>query len=128
MPVKIVRTLNVAPTAPAEARRSLVPLDRVVPSDQLDDLRVMVSELVTNSVVHSGLKGGEPIVLLVKVLPERVRVEVADPGRRFPDVFKPPRRHNGRGFMIIDRLADRWGTERSSLTKVWAELPIRSTE
>ena len=125
--MKIVRTLNVAPTAPAEARRSLVPLARIVPSDQLDDLRVMVSELVTNSVVHAGLKDGEPIVLLVKVLPERVRVEVADPGRRFPDASKLPREHHGRGFMIIDRLADRWGTERSSLTKVWAELPIRST-
>ena len=127
MPVKIVRTLNVAPTAPAEARRSLVPLDRIVPSDQLDDLRVMVSELVTNSVVHAALKDWEPIVLLVKVLPERVRAEVADPGRRFPYLSKLPREHHGRGFMIIDRLADRWGTERSSLTKVWAELPIRST-
>lgn len=127
MPVKIVRTLNVAPTAPGEARRSLVPLDRVIPSDRLDDLRIMVSELVTNSVVHSGLKGGEPISLLVKVLPERVRVEVADPGRRFPDISKRRRTHHGRGLMIIDRLADRWGTERGSQTKVWAEIPLRST-
>jgi anti-sigma regulatory factor (Ser/Thr protein kinase) len=125
--VKIVRTLNVAPTAPAEARRSLVPLDRVIPTEQLDDLRIMVSELVTNSVVHSGLKGGEPISLLVKVLPERVRVEVADPGRRFPDTSKRRRNYYGRGLMIIDRLADRWGTERGSQTKVWAEIPLRST-
>ncbi len=125
--MKIVRTLNVAPTAPAEARRSLLPLQRVLPSDRLDDLRVMVSELVTNSVVHSGLKSGEPIVLLVKVLPERVRLEVADPGRRSPDVSKRSRKHHGRGLMIVDRLADRWGTERSSETKVWAELPLRST-
>ncbi len=126
MPVKIVRTLNVAPSAPAEARRSLVPLDRVVPSDRLDDLRVMVSELVTNSVVHSGLKRGDPISLVVKVLPERVRVEVADPGRRFPDVSKRRRKHGGRGFMIVDRLAERWGTERGSETKVWAEIPLTS--
>ncbi len=125
--MKIVRTLNVAPTAPGEARRSLVPLDRVIPSDRLDDLRIMVSELVTNSVVHSGLKGGEPISLLVKVLPERVRVEVADPGLRFPDISKRRRKHHGRGLMIIDRLADRWGTERGSQTKVWAEIPLRST-
>ena len=127
MPVKIVRTLNAAPTAPAEARRSLVPLDRVIPSDRLEDLRIMVSELVTNSVVHSGLKLGEPISLLVKVLPERVRVEVADPGRRFPDLSKRRRKHHGRGLMIVDRLADRWGTERGRNTKVWAEIPLRST-
>ncbi len=127
VPVKIVRTLNAAPTAPAEARRSLVPLDRIMPPDRLDDLRVMVSELVTNSVVHSGLGRGEPIVLLVKVLPGRVRVEVADAGRRFPDTSKPFRENHGRGLMIIDRLADRWGTERSSETKVWAELPLRAT-
>ncbi len=125
--MKIVRTLNVAPTAPGEARRSLVPLDRVIPSDRLDDLRIMVSELVTNSVVHSGLKGGEPISLLVKVLPERVRVEVADSGRRFLDISKRRRKHHGRGLMIIDRLADRWGTERGRQTKVWAEIPLPST-
>ncbi|HEX2069600.1 MAG TPA: ATP-binding protein [Actinomycetota bacterium] len=124
--MKIVRTLNVAPTAPGEARRSLVPLDRVIPSDRLDDLRIMVSELVTNSVMHSGLKGGEPISLLVKVLPERVRVEVADPGRRFPDIRRR-RKHHGRGLTIVDRLADRWGTERGVQTKVWAEIPLRST-
>lgn len=123
--MKIVRTLNVAPTAPAEARRSLVLLDRVVPPDRLEDLRVMVSELVTNSVVHSGLERGEPISLLVKVLPERVRVEVADPGRRFPDISKRPRDHHGRGLMIVDQLAERWGTERGSQTKVWAEIPLR---
>jgi anti-sigma regulatory factor (Ser/Thr protein kinase) len=122
--VKIVRTLNVAPDAPLEARRSLLPLDRVLPAERLDDLRLMVSELVTNSVVHSGLQGGEPIVLMVKVLPERIRVEVADPGRRFPDISKTRREHHGRGLMIIDRLADRWGTERSSETKVWAELSL----
>ncbi|HEX2069392.1 MAG TPA: ATP-binding protein [Actinomycetota bacterium] len=125
--MKIVRTLNVAPTAPGEARRSLVSLDRVIPSDRLDDLRIMVSELVTNSVMHSGLKGGEPISLLVKVLPERVRVEVADPGRRFPDTSRRPRKNHGRGLMIIDRLADRWGTERGRQTKVWAEIPLPST-
>jgi anti-sigma regulatory factor (Ser/Thr protein kinase) len=125
--VKIVRTISVAPTAPAEARRSLVPLDPVVPSDQLEDLRIMVSELVTNSVMHSGLKSGESISLMVKVLPERVRVEVADRGRRFLDVNKRRRKHHGRGLMIVDRLADRWGTERGSQTKVWAEMPLRST-
>ncbi len=126
MPVKIVRTLNVAPTAPAEARQSLVPLDPVVPSDRLEDLRIMVSELVTNSVVHSGLRRGESISLLVKVLPEHVRVEVANRGRRF-DLTKRRRKHHGRGLMIVDQLADRWGTERGSLTKVWAEIPLRPT-
>ena len=125
--MKIVRTLNVAPTAPAEARRSLDPLNRVLPSDRVDDLRVMVSELITNSVVHSGAKGGEPIVLLVKVLPERVRVEVADRGRRFLDVSKRRRKHHGRGLRIVDHLADRWGTERTSETKVWAELSLSSS-
>ena len=122
--MKIVRTLNVAPTAPAEARRSLVPLDSIVPSDRLDDLRLMVSEMVTNSIVHSGLHRGAPIVLLVKVLPERVRVEVADSGGGFPSEPNPPSETHGRGLMIVDQLADRWGTERDSETKVWAEVAL----
>ncbi len=125
--MKIVRTLSAAPTAPAEARQSLVPLNPVVPSDRLEDLRLVVSEMVTNSVVHSGLERGDPIVLLVKVLPGRVRVEVADPGCRFPDRLSRRREHHGRGLKIIDQLADRWGTEHNSETKVWAELPLRST-
>jgi len=49
----------------------------------LDDLRLMVTELVTNSVKHSGLEEGKPIVLRVRASARRVHVEVADAERGF---------------------------------------------
>ena len=84
----------------------------------------MVSELVTNSVVHGGAESGDPIVMVVKVLAKRVRVEVFDRGRRSRAERQVPREHHGRGLLIVDRLAERWGTERNSETKVWAEVPL----
>jgi anti-sigma regulatory factor (Ser/Thr protein kinase) len=124
-PVEIVRVLEPAPTAPAEARSSLVPLSRTVSPDQLDDLRLVVSELVTNSVVHAGLTDQDAIILSVEVLPSSVRVEVVDGGHGFAGSSGRPPSSLGWGLPIVDRLADRWGTERTSQTKVWAEFTLR---
>jgi anti-sigma regulatory factor (Ser/Thr protein kinase) len=124
--VEIVRTLSLAPTAPSEARLSLHAFDGTLLPGQLDDLRLVVSELVTNSVLHSGLTEGEPIQLSVQVLLRRVRVEVVDSGWGFPfaDAAEAPLGHHGWGLPIVDALADRWGTERGPDTKVWAEFAL----
>jgi anti-sigma regulatory factor (Ser/Thr protein kinase) len=122
--VEIVRVLDPAPTAPAEARLSLVPLSRTVSPGQLDDLRLVVSELVTNSVLHGGLTDRDSITLSVNVRPDRVRVEVVDGGRGFTQDSPQPG-NLGWGLPIVDRLADRWGTERTSETKVWAEFTLQ---
>jgi anti-sigma regulatory factor (Ser/Thr protein kinase) len=123
--VEIVRTLSAAPTAPSEARLALLPLDGIVPLDRLDDLRLVVSELVTNAVLHSGLGEAEAFILRVEVSPPRIRVEVADPGSGFLDASDLPTDAHGRGLAIVARLADRWGTQSKPQTKVWAELALR---
>ncbi len=128
--MEIVRVLSASPTAPAEARSSLVPLSRSVPPDRLDDLLLVVSELVTNSVLHAGLREGEPITLSVEGNARRVRVEVVDRGHGFTNdrgrgptaPSEEPTRGLGRGLPIVARLADRWGIKPGSRTKVWAEL------
>jgi len=118
--VEIVRVLDAAPTAPAEARLSLGALRRAIPSRQLEDLRLVVSELVTNAVLHAGLRVGDPITMTVRVTEGRIRVEVVDGGCGFPQAPAAPAA--GLGLPIVDRLSDRWGTERTSETKVWAEF------
>jgi anti-sigma regulatory factor (Ser/Thr protein kinase) len=124
--MEIVRSFDAGPTAPRDARRSLLPLEGDLTADRLDDLRVVVSELVTNAVTHSGLRRDGSIVLKVQLLSgSRVRVEVADTGGGFPGVSSRPSDQHGRGLTIVGRLADRWGTEQDGGTKVWAELPIR---
>jgi anti-sigma regulatory factor (Ser/Thr protein kinase) len=125
--VEIVRTLSLAPTAPSEARFSLRAFEGTLLPGQLDELRLVVSELVTNSVIHSGLKEGESIQLSVQVLVRSIRVEVVDSGCGFPeaDAPKPPPGRQGWGLPIVDALADRWGTERGPNTKVWAEFALQ---
>ena len=123
--MEIVRTLRAGPTAPLQARHSLLPLEGTLAPDRLDDLRLMVSELITNAVTHSGLRRAESVILKVRVQSgSRVRVEVADPGGGFPDVSTPPTDQHGRGLEIVARLADRWGTERNGETRVWAEFSL----
>jgi two-component sensor histidine kinase len=124
--MEIVRSITVGPTAPWEARHCLLPLEGTVATERLDDLVLVVSELVTNAVTHSGLKSAESVVLKVRTLSgSRVRVEVADPGGGFPEISTPRTDQHGRGLEIVDRLADRWGTERNDETRVWAEMTLR---
>jgi anti-sigma regulatory factor (Ser/Thr protein kinase) len=123
--VEIVRVLDSAPTAPAEARLSLVPLGRALSPEQLDDLRLVVSELVTNAVLHAGLTDRDSITMSVEVHPDTVRVEVVDGGHGFVEASERLPGRLGWGLPIVEQLADRWGTERTSETKVWAEFTRR---
>jgi anti-sigma regulatory factor (Ser/Thr protein kinase) len=123
--MEIVRVLEPVPSAPGEARHSLVSLSRSVSPEQLDELRLVVSELVTNSVLHAGLGERDSITLSVEVLSESVRVEVIDGGHGFDEASEHPLGGHGWGLPIVDQLADRWGTERTSDTKVWAEFALR---
>jgi len=93
----------------------------------LDDLRLVVSELVTNSLRHAGVRVGAPITLRVEVSSNRARVEVMDDGRGFtPAPFVEADGH-GWGLSIVDRLADEWGADQIPDARVWAEfaLPAR---
>jgi anti-sigma regulatory factor (Ser/Thr protein kinase) len=91
-----------------------------------EDLLLVVSELVTNAVVH----GAEPIVVTMVRAPERVRVEVTDGADRSSPHGNPrpaADAENGRGLAVVTRLAVAWGwraTPGSGKT-VWAELPIK---
>jgi anti-sigma regulatory factor (Ser/Thr protein kinase) len=116
--------LSPGPRAPAEARRSLgASLGRVDP-DLLGKLRLLVSELVSNSVLHAGLKEDDLIRLSVWESAGRVRVEVTDLGDGFrPRVPDPdPLNPTGWGLYLVDRLADRWGVATNGETRVWFEV------
>jgi anti-sigma regulatory factor (Ser/Thr protein kinase) len=96
-----------------------------VPGHVLQDLRLLASELVANSVRHAGLEPGEPIDVAVVLAARRVRLEVSDAGPGFtPRPAGPPPAHvpGGRGLYMVDRLSDRWGVRTNSGTCVWLEL------
>lgn len=121
-------TLPARPTAASEARRSLSVLANQVPEETYEDVRILVTELVTNSVRHSGLSPNDDVHLWLGVWndPRRLRVEVADSGAGFEKKVKPssPDQIGGWGLQIVDRLSDRWGVKRATDcgSTVWFEI------
>jgi anti-sigma regulatory factor (Ser/Thr protein kinase) len=96
-------------------------LDRVQPSVSTEtwrNARLLVSELVTNSVRHAD---GE-IELVVERHDGSLRVEVVDQGPGIDGLEQPPQREGGWGLQIVATVADRWGVEGDGHTRVWFEL------
>jgi len=116
--------LPASPEAVAQARHALDGLGDALPDARLRDLRLLVSEVVTNAVRHAGLGPGDMIRLVVKVGARVLRVEVHDPGGGFaPGPVSPdPARPSGWGLYLVDELADRWGVDSKRRTQVWFEL------
>jgi anti-sigma regulatory factor (Ser/Thr protein kinase) len=114
--------------SPAAARRFTVDeLSSVLPDGAareafLDDVTVIVSEFLTNSV-----KAGSSIARLKLTLHrERLRLAVHDdaPGQPVLQAAAACEAH-GRGIAIAARLSSGWGSEPSPIGKqTWAELPV----
>jgi len=106
------------------ARHVVERLSGAVEDDLLENLRLLVSEVVTNSVRHAGLSPTDRIELRITVDTRTVRVEVRDTGPGFepPDSPKTMFQETGWGLYLVDRLADRWGVTSDVGTTVWFEL------
>jgi GAF domain-containing protein/anti-sigma regulatory factor (Ser/Thr protein kinase) len=94
-------------------------------SSLLDEALLLVTELVTNAVIHAGTD----IELTIETSVHGVRVEVVDrsPGS-LPIVKGAPgeTREGGRGIFLLDALAAEWGTRHFGHGKsVWFELGSR---
>lgn len=112
--------------APSLARVHLGRLGGVLPASTLEPLTFAVSELVTNSVVHSGGPPDQPIRLKVMIGAERVRGEIYDHGfgfERVETLLPDAEARGGRGLYLLDRLSERWGVlPDGSRCCVWFEL------
>ena len=107
--------------APARARGALDGIASRLAPERLRDVRLLVSELVTNAVRHAG---GEAVRLVVAVTGGVLRVEVHDPGHGFELSAAPtdPLRASGWGLVLVEELADRWGVDHAPRTRVWFEM------
>lgn len=97
-----------------------------IPAQEFDDLRLLVTELVTNSLRHGGLGAGDAIDLVVQIEPETLRVEVHDSGPGFdvPVATESADLSAGWGLYLLGRIADRWGIEGGPSTCVWFEMDL----
>lgn len=117
-------SLSPGPQAPAEARRSLADGLGEFKPELFERLRLLVSELVTNSVRHAEVRRREDIRVLVEERDDAVRVTVTDAGKGFAP---QPRRGgpdagSGWGLYLVEHLSDRWGVLSDGRTSVWFEL------
>jgi integral membrane sensor domain MASE1 len=127
-PVDSVAThLEPGPECPPTARAALSPLEGALAPRVYSDLRLLVSELVTNSVRHAKLQPGDQIRLQVEVANRVLRVEVSDPGEGFGASIPQPTAEGlgGWGLFLTEKLADRWGVDRQGgWTTVWLERDL----
>jgi anti-sigma regulatory factor (Ser/Thr protein kinase) len=112
--------------APTRARRSVhAQLAGHIPAATASDAALLVSELVTNSVVHANVGPRRALTLDVTTLDGRLRIAVTDPGSRLrPCMHTPdPDTPGGRGLLLVDELCETWGvTQDLGSTCVWCEL------
>ena len=101
--------------------------DRVAAS-VFRDAQLLVSELVTNSVRHSGVPAGSEVIVSVDLTPGMVRLDVEDPGHAGTVALRAPEAGSGGGYglNLVQALSERWGMERVAEggTRVWAQLAL----
>ena len=130
-PVRALYKIDARPDGPAQARRIVVrECSRRVSGRTLEDFELLVSELVTNRILH-GEPGADNTVLLDLRINSSLRCAVSDhgsgAGRRDDRLGEATRRERtgGRpaGLRLVNRLADGWGTHRTRTggTRVWCE-------
>jgi CheY-like chemotaxis protein/anti-sigma regulatory factor (Ser/Thr protein kinase) len=114
------RDFPAAVSSPRQARRFVRELLEASDEVLVESVELLVTELVTNAVLHAS---SAPTVQ-VHIEDDVVRVEVYDedptplrPGR--PSTSRP----GGRGLLLLDRMAARWGDDPVGDGKViWFEL------
>ncbi len=118
--------LGSGPDAAAEARRAIAQLRADLDPPLMETLRLLVTELVTNSVRHTDC---DALTLKIAVGRSAVLTEVADDGPTFdlePYEVASADEHDpgfGWGLFLVQRLAKNWGVKEDGRSKrVWFEL------
>lgn len=121
-----VQELRLPPTpqAPGQARRAVRQSLAGVSEETVEAATLLVSELVTNSVRHSGMSQGGSVLVRIANNRSPVRIEVCDWGRGFKlePRSSPLDTAGGWGLPLVERLSRRWGVQQGPPTIVWFEL------
>ena len=106
-----------------EARRWTGEVLADLTEDEVADVKLVVSELVTNAYEH----GQHPLHLRLRRSRDLVRVEVTDLSPQVPTVGGSSRVTRGCGMVLVERLSRQWGAVRHAVGKtVWAVLSRQS--
>lgn len=121
---EIEARITPGPPAASQARDLVAGLAPALGADMLDDVRLVVSELVTNSLRHANLAAGDRILLRIHAGGNGARIEVDDPGQGFRSERPEPSSDlmSGWGLYLVDQISARWGVVQDGTTHVWCEL------
>jgi sigma-B regulation protein RsbU (phosphoserine phosphatase) len=115
------------PRAPLSARTKLAEsLEEQLERPVVDDLRLLVSELVTNCVLHGGAGENAEITVRARLRDGALHTEVCHDGPAFvppeedPDLGSP----GGLGLFLVEQMASSWGIAERCQTCVWFELGL----
>lgn len=114
-------TLEADRMAPRSARRFVNDvLADAGYGDVLDVVELLVTEVVTNAVLHARTQAE----VVARLLPDAVRVEVIDRDDSFPVRRRPSRdQPGGRGFDLVERMSRSWGIDMLEVGKrTWFEV------
>jgi anti-sigma regulatory factor (Ser/Thr protein kinase) len=111
--------------APSLARAAIAGFseDREMDAATLATLTLLVSEVVTNAVIHPELESPGDIQLSARIAGGMIRVEVTDEGSGFvPKPRDPAQSDRGYGLYLLEQQAASWGIEQQTGNTVWFEL------
>ncbi|MGZ4197025.1 MAG: ATP-binding protein [Solirubrobacteraceae bacterium] len=111
--------------APSLARAAIAGFseNRDLDAATLATLTLLVSEVVTNAVIHPDVEPPGGIRLSARIAGGVIRVEVTDEGNGFtPQPRDPAKSDRGYGLYLLEHQASAWGVERQPVSTVWFEL------
>lgn len=120
-------SLTADPRSPARARAFVRSTCREWECESVTDTAsLVVSELVTNALLHAGT-GSE---LRLTRVGGSLLIGVIDAGGGSPDVFDAQTEdEHGRGLVLISALSTAWGVDGDDERKtIWAQVPIPSAD
>ncbi len=122
---RLAFSVNGGIDAGSAAREAVRACDGAVPADVREDILLLVTELMTNAVLHAGVGPDQSLQVELTSWPRRLRVEVTHTGNgfRYERVDPSPVTAGGWGLVLVDRIAERWGIDNGTdSTCVWFEL------
>lgn len=118
--------LELAPSARAasEARTAVTRRFEGLSSEAMQDLRLLISELVANAILHAAQSPDDCIQVRVTRRGNRVHAEVIDCGGAGDIRPRPldPESPGGFGLHLLDEISDRWGVRHDGSTCVWFDM------
>lgn len=108
--------VRASPEAPSISRSRVAEI-RPLLEPRFDDVAIVISELVSNSVKHA--EPTEQVRVVIETTRKTVRLRVTDQG---PCFRADEKQSDGIGLRIVDRIAERWGVDNDEACTVWVEL------